>query len=351
MGYIGTPIDTRNQFQSLQGKRFNGDGSTTDFTLDVAPGSTLDIEVFVGNVRQDPNSAYTLSGTTLSFTGAPPSGTNNIYVVHQAKSVGTIDVPALGVSTASIQADAITEAKIADDAVESEHLNNNVISGQTELAATPADTDELLISDAGTIKRIDYSYLKSDPTHVLLDDTYISSNTASITYSSSLITDTYEQYIITGTGIRVHTNSKGNILAYFSNDNGSSYNTSNGNYVRSVLIGQGGLSDNALRARHGNDDAIQITGNAFDFGRDGNAGHAANFVLRCYNLRNLDTDFAQNRYVNVQSTYDDRDSTHGVSCKGDYIFMANTTEINNIQLSVSNSNTFGQGEFRLYGVK
>ena len=90
MAYLGTPIDTRNQFQSLVGKRFNGDGSTTDFTLDVAPSSTLDIEVFVGNVRQDPNSAYTLSGTTLSFTGAPPSGTNNIYVVHQAKSVGTI---------------------------------------------------------------------------------------------------------------------------------------------------------------------------------------------------------------------------------------------------------------------
>ena len=90
MGYIGTPIDTRNQFQSLQGKRFSGDGSETEFTLDVAPSSTLDIEVFVGNVRQDPNSAYTVSGTTLTFTGAPPSGTNNIYVVHQAKSVGTI---------------------------------------------------------------------------------------------------------------------------------------------------------------------------------------------------------------------------------------------------------------------
>jgi len=161
MAYVGTPIDTRNQFQSLQGKRFNGDGSTTDFTLDVAPSSTLDIEVFVGNVRQDPNSAYTVSGTTLSFTGAPPSGTNNIYVVHQAKSVGTIDVPALGVSTASIQADAITEAKIADDAVESEHLNNNVISGQTALGAEPADTDEFLVSDAGTIKRVDYSYIKA----------------------------------------------------------------------------------------------------------------------------------------------------------------------------------------------
>ena len=151
MAYVGTPIDTRNTFQSLQGKRFNGDGSTTAFTLDVAPSSTLDIEVFVENVRQDPNSAYNLSGTTLTFTGAPPSGTNNIYVVHQAKSVGTIDVPN----------DSVTANSIVDDAVESEHLNNNIISGQTALAATPADTDEFLISDAGTIKRIDYSYIKA----------------------------------------------------------------------------------------------------------------------------------------------------------------------------------------------
>jgi hypothetical protein len=95
MAYVGTPLDTTNAFQSLAGKRFSGDGSTTDFTLDSSPNSTLDIEVFVGNVRQDPNSAYTVSGTTLGFTGAPPSGTNNIYVVHQAKAVGTID-PAVG---------------------------------------------------------------------------------------------------------------------------------------------------------------------------------------------------------------------------------------------------------------
>jgi len=102
MAFIGTPLDTRNTFQSLQGKRFSGDGSETEFTLDVAPGNVLDIEVFVGNVRQDPNSAYTLSGTTLTFTGAPPSGTNNIYVVHQAKSVGTIDPPANSVGVTQL---------------------------------------------------------------------------------------------------------------------------------------------------------------------------------------------------------------------------------------------------------
>ena len=110
MTYVGNPIDTQNTFQSLVGKRFSGDGSTTDFTLDVAPGSTLDIEVFVGNVRQDPNSAYTLSGTTLSFTGAPPSGTNNIYVVHQAKSVGTIDVPASFTSDAQTFSGGLTSS-------------------------------------------------------------------------------------------------------------------------------------------------------------------------------------------------------------------------------------------------
>jgi len=110
MAFIGTPLDTRNTFQSLVGKRFNGDGSTTEFTLDVAPSSTLDIEVFVGNVRQDPNSAYTLSGTTLTFTGAPPSGTNNIYVVHQAKSVGTIDVPSSFTSSAQTFSGGLTSS-------------------------------------------------------------------------------------------------------------------------------------------------------------------------------------------------------------------------------------------------
>ena len=185
MAYVGTPIDTRNQFQSLQGKRFNGDGSTTDFTLDVAPSSTLDIEVFVGNVRQDPNSAYTLSGTTLSFTGAPPSGTNNIYVVHQAKSVGTINAPDNSVDSAQLNTALLTGATdIGADIADADlfliddgaggtlrktaasriktyaGFSASDITGATELAETPADTDEFIISDAGTLKRVDFSHIK-----------------------------------------------------------------------------------------------------------------------------------------------------------------------------------------------
>ena len=143
MAYVGNPIDTQNTFQSLVGKRFNGDGSTTAFTLDVAPSSTLDIEVFVGNVRQDPNSAYTLSGTTLTFTGAPPSGTNNIYVVHQAKSVGTIDVPAGGVQAGS--------------------LATSVLTGQTDIGGAIADADLFLIDDGagGTLRKTAASRIKT----------------------------------------------------------------------------------------------------------------------------------------------------------------------------------------------
>ena len=152
MAYVGTPIDTRNTFQSLQGKRFNGDGSTTAFTLDVAPSSTLDIEVFVGNVRQDPNSAYTLSGTTLTFTGAPPSGTNNIYVVHQAKSVGTIDVPDDIISGKTL----VTLDNSADHVLIEDATDGQLKKALIPSASTVADsftingsTPTLTIGDAG----------------------------------------------------------------------------------------------------------------------------------------------------------------------------------------------------------
>ena len=72
----------------MNSQQFSGDGSTTNFVLSQTVTLTAEIEVYIGNVRQDPFSAYTVSGTTLSFTSAPASGTNNIYVVFQGKSIG-----------------------------------------------------------------------------------------------------------------------------------------------------------------------------------------------------------------------------------------------------------------------
>ena len=62
--------------------RFSGNNSSTAFTMSRSVGNANDIDVFVENVRQEPSIAYTVSGTTLTFTGTPATGSNNIYVVH-----------------------------------------------------------------------------------------------------------------------------------------------------------------------------------------------------------------------------------------------------------------------------
>jgi hypothetical protein len=48
---------------------------------------------------------------------------------------------------------------IAANAVEGSMLNNNTISGQTALTSGLATDDELLVSDGGTLKRMDVSVL------------------------------------------------------------------------------------------------------------------------------------------------------------------------------------------------
>jgi hypothetical protein len=70
---------------------FSGNGSDTTFTLSAAPASTSSILVAVSGVLQDP-STYGVSGLTLTFSGAPPSGTGNI-------SVRYLGIPASGVTT------------------------------------------------------------------------------------------------------------------------------------------------------------------------------------------------------------------------------------------------------------
>lgn len=53
---------------------FTGDGSTTDYTMTVTPADAEQVQVFVGSIYQEPTTAYTVTGTTLTFTSAPPNG-------------------------------------------------------------------------------------------------------------------------------------------------------------------------------------------------------------------------------------------------------------------------------------
>ena len=87
MSYIGnTPFTA-----AFLTDTFSGNGSTVAFTMTVAPANTSSIIVAITGVLQDP-STYSVSGTTLTFSTAPPSGTSNI-------SVRYLGIPASGVTT------------------------------------------------------------------------------------------------------------------------------------------------------------------------------------------------------------------------------------------------------------
>ena len=94
MAYLGaSPLAS---FASPSKDTFSGDNSTTAFTMGQSVGDPNQIEVFVDNVRQEPTSAYTVNGTTLTFTGTPATGSNNIYVIHKQGVIGNGLLPTTG---------------------------------------------------------------------------------------------------------------------------------------------------------------------------------------------------------------------------------------------------------------
>ena len=180
MAYLGN-VPARS-FISFERQVFTIVNSQTAYTLSHSVTNENDIRLVINNIVQEPGSgkAYTASGTTLTLSAALVNGTDEMYCVFLGRAVGTVDPPAGSVDTAQLAADAVTGAKIADDAISDEHLDPTVITGQTELAAEPADTDEFLVSDAGTLKRIDYSHIKGA---TLAVDDFIKKNNINFTIS------------------------------------------------------------------------------------------------------------------------------------------------------------------------
>ena len=78
MSYIGNTPTTQAFAPAVD--YFSGNGSTTAFTLSRPIASVAQVEAYVNNVAQNPSTGYTVSGSTITFTGAPSAGTNNIYV-------------------------------------------------------------------------------------------------------------------------------------------------------------------------------------------------------------------------------------------------------------------------------
>jgi hypothetical protein len=80
MAYLGNTPTTQGFIPAID--YFSGNGATVAFTLSRPVASVAQVQATIENVPQNPGTAFTVSGNTITFDGAPPSGTNNIYVYY-----------------------------------------------------------------------------------------------------------------------------------------------------------------------------------------------------------------------------------------------------------------------------
>jgi hypothetical protein len=100
---------------------FDGTGSQTAFTLSANPTNENNTSVYISGVYQQKNT-YAVSGTTLTFSTAPPSGTGNVEVMHMSQRA--IETPADG---------SVTYAKFASGLVDTDL---SAVSGSDDTIAS-----------------------------------------------------------------------------------------------------------------------------------------------------------------------------------------------------------------------
>ena len=149
MPFLGSqPAD---QYQSLAKQTITGDGSTS-YTLNRSVTNAYDMEVFINNVRQEPDTSYSASGNTITFTAAV-TASDSCYLIYQGQSVGSVNPPANSVGTNQVQSNSITTAHMhtgftlpaqtgALDITTTTHANASVFksTGHTQLFLEDTDT-------------------------------------------------------------------------------------------------------------------------------------------------------------------------------------------------------------------
>jgi hypothetical protein len=142
MSYIGKEPQIGN-FQKCDAISVVNGQATYGLTVNsvaVFPESANHVLCSLNGILQAPTDSFTISSSNIVFASNLATG-DVIDFVMILGNVLDLGVP-------------------SDNTVTASKLNNDIISGQTALTSEPADTDEFLVSDAGTIKRIDYSLIK-----------------------------------------------------------------------------------------------------------------------------------------------------------------------------------------------
>ncbi len=162
MPYLGqVPLTGNyNKLDSITGT-FNSSNTTFNLTANsvaMEPVVAPALLVSLNGVLQQPNTDYTISGSTVTFTTAPAS-TDECFIIVMGGETG-IGTPSDGtVTAAKIAAGAVDSSNIASGAVDLAHMSVNSIDsdqyvdGSIDLAhmsSESVDEDNLYISNTGS---------------------------------------------------------------------------------------------------------------------------------------------------------------------------------------------------------
>ena len=288
-------------------------------STNVTPETANHMLVSLNGVLQKPGSSFTIAGSTMTF----------------ASNLATGDV----IDFVVILGDVLNIGTPSDDTVTAAKLNDNIISGQTALTSAPDDTDEFLVSDAGTIKRIDYSLIKGGGAFEELLTT-TASDSASVAFSSTYITTTYLDYMIVLSGMKPASDNV-DLELFFSVDNGS-------NYLSDYQIVRHGRNSNGEDKNNASNSTTEIRLNSSST-VGGNSEEGISGVVRIFDpmKQSGTTDIVTMAQAHMSMIQASAGHLNNVSVTG---ANAVTTAVNNIKFQFSSGN-IESGKVSLYGRK
>jgi hypothetical protein len=184
MSYLGNSPGVGSFIVSTE--RFNGTGSCTQFTITqtgIQDANTID--VIVSSVQQDPINSYSVANGVITFTEAPPAGTQNITVRYRATTVITYN----SIQTAQIADGSITATKIASGVLPSAAANSAALYANAAFAAANTATSSGSYANSAFLAANTPSYTANSAASY--------ANSAFLTANNSLAIDTTQNTNIT----------------------------------------------------------------------------------------------------------------------------------------------------------
>jgi len=128
----------------------------------------------------------------------------------------------------------LTASDVTDGIISNAKLAQDIISAETALAAEPADTDEFILSDAGTLKRIDYSLIKGGGQWEFISELTGSSSTSALDFTT-LSTD-YKDFCFSMQNMHPESDNVRVYMRVFTGSGGSQAIDSGGNYGYAGIV-------------------------------------------------------------------------------------------------------------------